>query len=336
MTEYGHPAGTSMPTPAAPPPLCRAGRRRESREDYFAALCAPLLRGAGRLRPSPAPRSAASPISPTSPSAPRSSSPTVSPGLARSSPPPPPSSLLTGILTPCACARYGLDMDLITRVPVFWLLRLDPHLADLRLLHLHSFFFGARSSIMAGRPCTRPSGCPSRSAYLVTTLIVIPIVFRGMGALAAAGMDSSPWTVGLAALSSSPSRRRRPVGRFASFGGTEGPAPLLIGFGPGTVALLIAQIGEQAEYLRLHAREDRGEPAALELAVLPRDSGCGHRARLSSWRRFLASSPWTASARPTPGADRPAQIEALRPAWPSALPAAASFVIVSLDHDQRH
>jgi hypothetical protein len=36
-------------------------------------------------------------------------------------------------------ARYGVDMDLLTRGAGFWLHRLHHHLADLRLVHLHLF-----------------------------------------------------------------------------------------------------------------------------------------------------------------------------------------------------
>lgn len=124
-------------------------------------------------------------------------------------------------------------------------------------------------------------------------------------------------------------------GAFGSFGGTEGAGSGFswIGFGLGTgVALsLIAQIGEQADYLRFMPARTEANKRRWNLAVLAAGPGwviIGAAKQLGG--AFLAFVALEAVGKTHALEPIAPQIEALKPWLGSvALPAAALFVIVS-------
>ncbi|MEV7280628.1 hypothetical protein [Streptomyces sp. NPDC093111] len=241
---------------------------------------------------------------------------------------------LTGIPIARACARYGLDMDLVTRGAGFGYF--GSTLTSLIYASFTFIFFALEGSIMA-QAMHQAFGLPVEIGYLVTTLIVIPIVFRGMGALAKVQAWTQPlWLVGLV-LPFLVLAFEAPDawGSFASFGGTEGAGSGFswIGFGLGTgVALsLIAQIGEQADYLRFMPARTEENKRRWNLAVLAAGPGwvvIGAAKQLGG--AFLAFVALEAVGKTHALEPIAPQIEALRPWLGSfALPAAALFVIVS-------
>ncbi|WP_392672349.1 purine-cytosine permease family protein [Streptomyces sp. LN785] len=241
---------------------------------------------------------------------------------------------LTGIPIARACATYGLDMDLVTRGAGFGYF--GSTLTSLIYASFTFIFFALEGSIMA-QAMHQAVGLPVEVGYLVTTLIVIPIVFRGMGALAKVQAWTQPvWIIGLilpfvVLAFEAPDA----WGAFGSFGGTEGAGSGFswIGFGLGTgVALsLIAQIGEQADYLRFMPARTEANKRRWNLAVLAAGPGwviIGAAKQLGG--ALLAFVALEAVGKTHALEPIAPQIEALRPWLGSfALPAAAVFVIVS-------
>ncbi|MFE7709582.1 purine-cytosine permease family protein [Streptomyces sp. NPDC057486] len=241
---------------------------------------------------------------------------------------------LTGIPIARACAKYGLDMDLVTRGAGFGYF--GSTLTSLIYASFTFIFFALEGSIMA-QAMHQAVGLPVQAGYLLTTLIVIPIVFRGMGALAKVQAWTQPiWIVGMV-LPFVVLAFEAPDawGAFGSFGGTEGAGSGFswIGFGLGTgVALsLIAQIGEQADYLRFMPARTEANKRRWNLAVLVAGPGwvvIGAAKQLGG--ALLAFVALEAVGKTHALEPIAPQIEALRPWLGSfALPAAAVFVIVS-------
>lgn len=241
---------------------------------------------------------------------------------------------LTGIPIARACATYGLDMDLVTRGAGFGYF--GSTLTSLIYASFTFIFFALEGSIMA-QALHSALHIPVAVGYLITTLIVIPFVFRGMGALARLQAWTQPvWLIGLVlpflvlAFESPDS-----WGAFGSFGGTEGAGSGFhwLGFGLGTgVALsLIAQIGEQADYLRFMPAKTEQNKRRWNLAVLAAGPGwviIGAAKQLGG--AFLAFCALAAVGKTHALEPIAPQIEALKPWLGSvALPAAAVFVVVS-------
>ncbi|MFD8980669.1 purine-cytosine permease family protein [Streptomyces sp. NPDC059564] len=241
---------------------------------------------------------------------------------------------LTGIPIARACATYGLDMDLVTRGAGFGYF--GSTLTSLIYASFTFIFFALEGSIMA-QAMHQAFGLPVQLGYLVTTLIVIPVVFRGMGALAKVQAWTQPvWLIGLA-LPFLVLAFEAPGawGDFTGFGGTEGAGAgfswIGFGFGTGIALSLIAQIGEQADYLRFMPAETPANRRRRRLAVLAAGPGwvvIGAAKQLGG--AFLAFVALEAVGKTHALEPIAPQIEALRP-WLGgfALPAAALFVIVS-------
>lgn len=241
---------------------------------------------------------------------------------------------LTGIPIARACATYGLDMDLVTRGAGFGYF--GSTLTSLIYASFTFIFFALEGSIMA-QAMHQAIGLPVEIGYLVTTLIVIPIVFRGMGALAKVQAWTQPvWIIGMIlpfvvlAFEAPDS-----WGAFSSFGGTEGAGPgfswIAFGLGTGVALSLIAQIGEQADYLRFMPARTEANKRRWNLAVLAAGPGwviIGAAKQLGG--AFLAFVALEAVGKTHALEPIAPQIEALKPWLGSfALPAAALFVIVS-------
>lgn len=241
---------------------------------------------------------------------------------------------LTGIPIARACAKYGLDMDLVTRGAGFGYF--GSTLTSLIYASFTFIFFALEGSIMA-QAMHQAVGLPVEIGYLLTTLIVIPIVFKGMGALAKVQAWTQPiWLIGLV-LPFLVLAFEAPDawGAFAHFGGTEGAGSgfswIGFGFGTGIALSLIAQIGEQADYLRFMPAKTPASSRRWNLAVLAAGPGwviIGAAKQLGG--AFLAFVALEAVGKTRALEPIAPQLEALRP-WLGglALPVAAVFVIVS-------
>ena len=241
---------------------------------------------------------------------------------------------LTGIPIARACAKYGLDMDLVTRGAGFGYF--GSTLTSLIYASFTFIFFALEGSIMA-QAMHQAVGLPVQIGYLITTLIVIPIVFKGMGALAKVQAWTQPvWIIGMV-LPFVVLAFEAPDawGAFGSFGGTEGAGAgfswISFGLGTGVALSLIAQIGEQADYLRFMPAKTEQNKRRWNLAVLAAGPGwviIGAAKQLGG--AFLAFVALEAVGKTHALEPIAPQIEALKPWLGSvALPAAALFVIVS-------
>jgi hypothetical protein len=239
---------------------------------------------------------------------------------------------LTGIPIARACAANGIDMDLLTRGSGFGYL--GSTLTSVIYASFTFIFFATEGSIMA-QALQRAIHVPLPVGYLITTLIVIPIVFKGMNWLARMQAWTQPvWIVGLVLPFvvlgvTDPGA----YSRFAHFGGSGGGGFSWYGFGMGAgVALsLIAQIGEQADYLRFMPRKTERNARRWNFAVLAAGPGwvvIGAAKQLGGGLLAVAALGAVGGVRALEPIDQ--ILHSLRP-WfgGAALPLAALFVIVS-------
>jgi purine-cytosine permease-like protein len=148
-------------------------------------------------------------------------------------------------------ARYNLDLDLVTRGSGF-----GYYGSVITAVIFASFtfiFFALEGSIMA-QGLRFALSIPLWIGYLISTLIIIPLVIYGMKALTKLQTWTNPlWVLLIVAplvflVAADPGS----VGRFLAHPGTDGAAvnPASIMLGAGVALALMAQIGEQIDYLR--------------------------------------------------------------------------------------
>ncbi len=169
---------------------------------------------------------------------------------------------LTGFPLAYYGARYNIDLDLITRGAGFGYY--GSVLTSVIFASFTFIFFALEGSIMA-QGLKLGLGLPLWLGYLVSTLMVIPLVIYGMKALSKLQVWTTPiWLllmVGplLYLVSTDPGT----VNRFLSYAGTDGDGGIntaSVLLGAGVCLSLIAQIGEQIDYLRFmppKTRENR-------------------------------------------------------------------------------
>lgn len=159
---------------------------------------------------------------------------------------------LTGIPIAYYSARYGIDMDLLTRGSGFGYL--GSTLTSVIYASFCFIFFALEGSIMA-QALTLGLKIPIRVSYLLACVVILPLVIFGMSALSKMQVWTQPIWLTLMVLPFVAILVAHPhsYAAFTHWGGTGGDNHLTaVGFGAGAgVALsLIAQIGEQADYLR--------------------------------------------------------------------------------------
>ncbi|SHM11155.1 purine-cytosine permease family protein [Actinacidiphila paucisporea] len=160
---------------------------------------------------------------------------------------------LTGIPISYYSAKYSIDMDLLTRGAGFGYL--GSTLTSIIYASFTFIFFALEGSIMA-QALDLGLHIPLAVGYLICALIILPLVFYGMTALSTMQVWTQPvWLVLMVApFVSIAIQDPHAFSRFTHFAGNSptGSSVSLIGVGAGAgVALsLIAQIGEQVDYLR--------------------------------------------------------------------------------------
>ncbi|TRV78279.1 allantoin permease [Streptomyces sp. 130] len=149
-------------------------------------------------------------------------------------------------------ARYNLDLDLITRGSGFGYY--GSVLTSVIFASFTFIFFALEGSIMA-QGLELGLGLPLWLGYLLSTLLVIPLVVYGMSALTKLQVWTTPlWLLLMAGplvhlVATDPGT----VDRFLSYAGTDGEGGIdtaSVLLGAGVCLSLIAQIGEQIDYLR--------------------------------------------------------------------------------------
>jgi signal transduction histidine kinase/CheY-like chemotaxis protein/purine-cytosine permease-like protein len=178
---------------------------------------------------------------------------------------------LTGLPISIYAARHGVDMDLLTRGAGFGYI--GSTITSLIYASFTFIFFALEAAIMA-LALQLWFGLPLPLGYLVSSLVVLPIVTHGVTLISALQIWTQPvWLVMLAmpyvaiALTTPDT-----FAQFATFGGRLGNGPefdlLLFGAASAVAFSLIAQIGEQVDFLRFlpektHANRGRWWGAVL-------------------------------------------------------------------------
>jgi purine-cytosine permease-like protein len=183
---------------------------------------------------------------------------------------------LTGIPIAYYSSKYSIDMDLLTRAAGFGYL--GSTITSIIYASFTFIFFALEGSIMA-QAFNVGFGMPLWLGYLVTSLIIIPFVIFGMTALSKLQVWTQPvWLLLMIApfvyvVFHDPGQ----FALFSHFGGNSasGSAFTWIGFGLGMgVALsLIAQIGEQVDYLRFMPQKTAANAKRWWAAVLTAGPG---------------------------------------------------------------
>ncbi len=159
---------------------------------------------------------------------------------------------LTGIPIAYYSSKYNIDMDLLTRGAGFGYF--GSTLTSLIYASFTFIFFALEGSIMA-QGLNVYFGLPLPIGYLVCSLLIIPLVVFGMTLLSKLQVWTQPiWllllvTPFLTVLFKDPAA----YGAWTHFTGTghsSGFNFLSVGLGAGVALSLIAQIGEQVDYLR--------------------------------------------------------------------------------------
>ncbi|MDE3010192.1 MAG: response regulator [Pseudomonadota bacterium] len=160
---------------------------------------------------------------------------------------------LTGLPISYYAARYGVDMDLLTRGAGFGYL--GSTATSLIYASFTFIFFALEAAIMA-LALQIYFGMPMWLGYIVCSVAVIPLVTHGVTLISRLQTWTQPVWLALLLLPYIAVLWREPgiAGEFLSFGGRLGDGRHidLIGLGSATTIAfsLIAQIGEQVDFLR--------------------------------------------------------------------------------------
>ncbi|MFE4061318.1 purine-cytosine permease family protein [Streptomyces sp. NPDC059096] len=177
---------------------------------------------------------------------------------------------VTGFPLAYYSARYNIDLDLITRGSGFGYY--GSVLTSVIFASFTFIFFALEGSIMA-QGLKLGFGLPLWAGYLVSTLMVIPLVIYGMKALSKLQVWTTPvWLLLMAGpllhlIVTDPGT----VDRWLAYAGTDGDggvntASVLLG--AGVCLSLIAQIGEQIDYLRFMPPKTRANRRTWWTAVV--------------------------------------------------------------------
>jgi purine-cytosine permease-like protein len=240
---------------------------------------------------------------------------------------------LTGIPISYYSARYGIDMDLLTRGAGFGYL--GSTLTSIVYASFCFIFFALEGSIMA-QALKLGLHIPINISYLLSCIIVVPLVIYGMSALSKMQVWTQPVWLTLMALPFVVIAVKHPhsYAAFTHWGGTGGSNRFTaIGFGSGAgVALsLIAQIGEQADYLRFMPNKTAQNSARWWTAVICAGPGWVVLGALKQIGGAFLAFYVAAKVGPTL-ADQPVQqyVGSLRQFWAGgALTIAVIFVLLS-------
>jgi purine-cytosine permease-like protein len=178
---------------------------------------------------------------------------------------------LTGIPIAYYCAKYNVDVDLLTRGAGFGYL--GSTITSVIYASFTFIFFALEGSIMA-QAFNLYFGIPLPIGYALGSLIIIPLVTFGMTLLSKLQVWTQPiWLTLLfappiAVLFMDPTA----LSNWFAFKGSSpsgaGFDPLLFGAAAGIALSLIAQIGEQADYLRFMPDKTKPSSFGWWLAVL--------------------------------------------------------------------
>ena len=168
---------------------------------------------------------------------------------------------LLGLPVSYYAARYGVDIDLLTRGAGFGYL--GSTLTSLIYASFTFIFFALEAAIMA-MALEILFGIPPTIGYLISSLVAIPLVIHGITTLTRFQLWTQPFWIFLQLLPFVFILLQDPdtLPRWAAFEGlsNDGGHFNLIMFGAGATVLfsLVAQIGEQVDFLRFMPEPEKG------------------------------------------------------------------------------
>ncbi|MFC8093186.1 purine-cytosine permease family protein [Streptomyces sp. NPDC057301] len=231
-------------------------------------------------------------------------------------------------------ARYNIDLDLITRGSGFGYF--GSVLTSVIFASFTFIFFALEGSIMA-QGLKLGLGLPLWLGYLVSTLMVIPLVIYGMSALSKLQVWTTPiWLLLMVAplvylVATDPGT----VDRFLAYAGTDGEGGVntaAVLLGAGVCLSLIAQIGEQIDYLRFMPPKTEANKRAWWTAVVMAGPGWVVLGALKQAIGVFLAVYILAEVGPT-AAPEPIQqfkgaFDAMMPSW-LVVPLAVILVVIS-------
>nr|WP_245909627.1 ATP-binding protein [Sphaerotilus hippei] len=169
---------------------------------------------------------------------------------------------LAGLPISAYAARYGVDMDLLTRGAGFGYI--GSTLTSLIYASFTFIFFALEAAVMA-YALDLAFDIPPAWGYLICALLVIPLVTHGVTVISRLQVWTQPVWLVLLVLPYVYVFQRNPgiVGELALYGGERGLRQFdAVAFGSAmTMGIaLITQMGEQADYLRFMPEGRPGEP----------------------------------------------------------------------------
>lgn len=231
-------------------------------------------------------------------------------------------------------ARYNIDLDLITRGSGFGYF--GSVLTSVIFASFTFIFFALEGSIMA-QGLKLGLGLPLWLGYLVSTLMVIPLVIYGMKALSKLQVWTTPiWLLLMVGplvylVATDPGT----VDRFLAYAGTDGEGGVntaAVLLGAGVCLSLIAQIGEQIDYLRFMPPKTEANKRAWWTAVVMAGPGWVVLGALKQAIGVFLAVYILAEVGPT-AAPEPIQqfkhaFDAMMPSW-IVVPLAVALVVIS-------
>ncbi|MCX7278282.1 MAG: ATP-binding protein [Burkholderiales bacterium] len=178
---------------------------------------------------------------------------------------------MAGLPISIYAARFGVDMDLLTRGAGFGYI--GSTLTSLIYASFTFIFFALEAAVMA-YALELALGIPPRWGYLVCALVVIPLVTHGVSAISRLQVWTQPLWLALLVVPFAYVWMREPgvFGAVAHYAGVSGQGEgfNLLSFGASlTVGIaLITQMGEQADYLRFMPAQTAANRGRWWLGVL--------------------------------------------------------------------
>lgn len=231
-------------------------------------------------------------------------------------------------------ARYNIDLDLITRGSGFGYY--GSVLTSVIFASFTFIFFALEGSIMA-QGLKLGLGIPLWLGYLVSTLMVIPLVIYGMKALSKLQVWTTPiWLLLMVAplvylIATDPGS----VDRFLAYAGTDGDggvntASVLLG--AGVCLSLIAQIGEQIDYLRFMPAKTAANKRGWWTAVVMAGPGWvvlgALKQAIGVFLAVYILAKVGPAAAPEPIQQFRGAFDAMMPSW-MVIPLAVALVVIS-------
>ncbi|MFD5423131.1 purine-cytosine permease family protein [Streptomyces sp. NPDC127069] len=231
-------------------------------------------------------------------------------------------------------ARYNIDLDLITRGSGFGYY--GSVLTSAIFASFTFIFFALEGSIMA-QGLELGLGLPLWLGYAVSTLMVIPLVVYGMKALSRLQVWTTPlWLLLMVGpLVYLVAHDPGTVDRFLAYAGTDGDGAVdtaSVMLGAGVCLSLIAQIGEQIDYLRFMPPRTESNKRAWWTAVVMAGPGWvvlgALKQAIGVFLAVYVIAEAGPAAAPEPIRQFRGAFDAMMPSW-AVIPLAVVLVVIS-------